>query len=291
LAAGAKRGDEVVAIDNRPISDVLRDAEERTSGATPQWIRHAALSKLALGVPGSSVVLRLRDPMDTRNSIRDVRLTRAQSPQRIVPPAQSAKIAELRQGVMYVDLGRVTDADVAAAMPRLAAAKGIVFDMRGYPSQVNTPNVLAHLTDSTIRSARFQRPLVMHPDHQRMEFDGDGWFIRPAQPRFHAAVAFLTGGGAISYAESTMGVVEENKLGAIVGQTTAGTNGNINRIILPGGYTVVWTGMRVQKLDGTPHHGVGIRPTVPVAPTIGGIRAGRDEMLERALEIVNRTQP
>jgi len=151
---------------------------------------------------------------------------------------------------------------------------------------VSTPRLLPRLADSTIRSARFQVPVVTRPDHQGMEFSGEGWELPPAQPRLRAKLAFLTGGGAISYAESTMGVVEENGLGPIVGETTAGTNGNINQYMVPGGYVVIWTGMRVQKRDGTPHHGVGIRPTVPVSPTIRGVREGRDEVLERALEVV-----
>src|SRR5256885_921098 len=97
-------------------------------------------------------------------------------------------------------------------------------------------------------------------------------------------LAFLAGGGAISYAESTLGVVEENRLGAIIGEATAGTNGNIDPFTLPGGYRVVFTGMRVVKRDGTPHHGVGIKPTIPVSRTIAGVRAGRDEVLERAIQ-------
>jgi hypothetical protein len=58
--------------------------------------------------------------------------------------------------------------------------------------------------------------------------------------------------------------------------------------MLPGGYTIAWTGMLVQKRDGTPHHGVGIRPTVPASPTVAGLRAGRDEVLERAIALVTR---
>ncbi len=44
--------------------------------------------------------------------------------------------------------------------------------------------------------------------------------------------------------------------------------------------------MRVLKHDGSRHHLVGIGPTVPAAPTIAGIRAGRDEVLEAALRVV-----
>ena len=83
-----------------------------------------------------------------------------------------------------------------------------------------------------------------------------------------------------------MGIVEAYKLGEIVGEPTAGTNGNINPFTLSGGYTIYWTGMKVLKHDGTPHHGVGIRPTVPVSRTIRGVAEGRDEQLERALAVV-----
>ena len=71
-----------------------------------------------------------------------------------------------------------------------------------------------------------------------------------------------------------------------MGAPTAGTNGNVNPFVLPGGYSVMWTGMKVLKHDGSQHHGIGILPTVPVRRTIAGIRAGRDEFLEKALEIV-----
>lgn len=99
-------------------------------------------------------------------------------------------------------------------------------------------------------------------------------------------MAFLTDGRAISYAETYLGIVEHYRLAEIVGGPTAGTNGNINPFQLPGGYGVVWTGMKVLKHDGSRHHGVGILPTVPAEPTRAGIAAGRDEILERALKVV-----
>jgi len=48
--------------------------------------------------------------------------------------------------------------------------------------------------------------------------------------------------------------------------------------------------MKVLKHDSAQHHGVGILPTVPVARTRAAIAAGRDEFLERALEVVKKTE-
>jgi hypothetical protein len=44
--------------------------------------------------------------------------------------------------------------------------------------------------------------------------------------------------------------------------------------------------MKALKRDGSRHHGVGVLPTVPVGRTIKGIAEGRDEVLERALDLI-----
>ncbi|MDQ2664979.1 MAG: S41 family peptidase, partial [Gemmatimonadota bacterium] len=285
-AAGLKRGDIVLAVDGRPAEELVAATSERVSGATPQWVHNVALSRILAGMPRTSVALRVSGADGTPRELRLSRTTFQPARQQLPD-----KITELSPGTFYVDLGRITDQDFNAALPKLTSATGIVFDMRGYPSQVNMAMVLAHLTDTTIHSPRFESPLLTLPDRADMSFTIGGWTITPAAPRIKARIAFLSGGGSISYAESTLGTVEDNRLAAIVGEPSAGTNGNVNPFTLPGGYTISWTGMRVTKGDGSPHHGVGVVPTVPVSPTIAGIRAGRDEVLERAVQVVGGSIP
>jgi len=280
-ARGARRGDELVAVDGRRPDTLLAEASARISGATPQWVRARALGVLLAGDVGTTVQTRLRG---SDGNVRDVGLTRRSLPS--VIDGRPEKIADLAPGVMYVDLGRITDADFTAALPRLERARGIVFDMRGYPGRVNTASIFGHLTDTVIHSAHFETPLITLPSYRDVGYVDGAWTIMPAAPRLRGSIAFLTGGGAISYAESTLGVVEAYKLGELVGEPSAGTNGNVNPFALPGGFTISWTGMLVQKRDGTPHHGVGVVPTVAVSPTIAGLRAGRDEVLERAITVV-----
>uniref|UniRef100_A0ACD5GQA7 S41 family peptidase n=1 Tax=Desertifilum tharense IPPAS B-1220 TaxID=1781255 RepID=A0ACD5GQA7_9CYAN len=98
--------------------------------------------------------------------------------------------------------------------------------------------------------------------------------------------SFLVDGRAMSQTETWLGIIDRYKLGDIVGSTTAGTNGNMNGFRLPSGITILWTGMKVYKHDGSQHHLVGFQPTVAVSRTIQGVRDRKDELVERAIEVL-----
>jgi C-terminal processing protease CtpA/Prc len=285
-AAGLKPGDVIAKLDGVAASDALAAKESLISGATPQYKRYLALNDLADGLTDSELTLEILPPAGEAHKVT-VRRTLDSTQFFDLAPPRPAQVDEIKPGVFYLDLDRVTDKDFESAVPRLAKAKGVIFDLRGYPRRIG-PNPLGHLTDRPVTSAQWRVPVTYYPDRKQTTFNFNNWSVQPREPRLTAKVAFLTDGRAISYAETWMGIVEHYKLGAIVGSPTAGTNGNINPFTLPGGYRVVWTGMKVLKHDGSPHHGVGIQPTVPVARTIRGIALGKDEVLERAVEEVSR---
>jgi C-terminal processing protease CtpA/Prc len=68
-----------------------------------------------------------------------------------------------------------------------------------------------------------------------------------------------------------------------VGSTSAGADGNVSTIPLPGGLRAAISGLGVFYPDGSPTQRVGIRIDIEVHPTVGGIRAARDEILESAI--------
>jgi C-terminal processing protease CtpA/Prc len=282
VAAGVRLGEEVLAIDRHPAGLVLADFEARTSGATPSARRWFALQWMGIGPPGTTVTFTLHDPLSSRRAAHEVRFIRVTGP--MTSGRLPDKVAELREGIVYVDLGRITDADFTAALPRLESARGIVFDARTYPRSVNTIPILATLSDVPLHSAPFDVPVITEPDHHDITYYvNGGWPVPAGRTRLRGRVAFLIGPGVISYGETTLGIVEAYHLGAMVGSTTAGTNGNVNRVVLPGGFRFSFTGMRVLKHDGTPLHGAGIHPTIAVEPTLRGVRDGRDEVLDRAV--------
>jgi C-terminal processing protease CtpA/Prc len=287
---GLKRGDLVIEIDGVPVPEALTARETEISGATPASRRNGALVAVAGGSTGSEITLKTRPGLMQPIGDAPERTTRLR---RTLDGAQflalrepmAAKITTIQPGVIYMDLSRVNQQEFDNLAPRLAGAGGIVFDLRGYPQAVS-PQTIGHLTDQVVTSARWQIPITFWPDHEKVIFSFSNWAVQPQKPRFKGKVVFMTDARAISYAETYLAIIEHYKLADIVGAPTAGTNGNINPFVLPGGYQVSWTGMKVLKHDGSRHHGVGIWPTIPAARTIRGIAEGRDEVLDRALEVV-----
>jgi C-terminal processing protease CtpA/Prc len=289
-AEGVQAGDTVLSVDGQPARQAIEAAEALISGATPQWRRFRAVSELTAGAPGGTMRLEIQPLAGPPRTVAVARNLPVYGPGSLYEERAKKlpeKIAELRPGLYYVDLSRISDGDFQGALDKLAAARGVVFDLRGYPGGLS-PAFLQHLTDRPLHSAQWQVPVTSRPDRQGVTWHLSRWTLPPLAPRLRGKIAFLTGGGAISYAESCLGIVEAYQLADIVGGPTAGTNGNINPFTLPGGYWLSWTGMRVIKHDGSRHHGVGIRPTVPVAPTRRGVAAGRDEVLEKGLEVASR---
>jgi len=283
MNAGLEPGDIVLEIDGQPAGRALAEAEQLISAATDQFRRYRSLQGLTAGDEHEEVRLTIEDASGQR---RTVTLHR-DSPMPGLSERRPPAVHELEPGIMYLDFNRITDIQFKGALSKLERAKGIVCDFRGYPRNIQPETFFPHIIDRPVRSPQWHIPVVRRPDRQAMRFTRGGeWNLLPKKPYLDAKKAFIIDGRCISYAESCLGIVEHYKLGALVGAPTAGTNGNINPFMLPGGYRVTWTGMKVLKNDGSQHHGIGILPTLPASRTIAGIRAGRDEFLDKALEVV-----
>lgn len=73
-----------------------------------------------------------------------------------------------------------------------------------------------------------------------------------------------------------------------IGSPTSGADGDIVSLPLPGGLMTYFSGIGIFYPDGTPTQNVGVRLDVEVLPTTEGVQAGRDEVLERALELARQ---
>jgi hypothetical protein len=278
VASDAPVGAVVATIDGARAIDVLSERMSLASG-TAQWRQSKALIALASCDRGVTVTIVFDGGMGAQTS--HLRCD-ANEP---APEKRPPELGALTGGVWYVDLSRVKMTQLTLALSQLASATGVIFDLRGYPTDAGFA-LLPHLLDAAEHDRWMHVAEITGPFGQVAGWKDFGWDLQPADPRLRGHIVFLTDGRAISYAESVMGYVADHKLGTIVGGTTAGTNGNVATFAVPGGFVVSFTGMRVTRHDGqTPYHLAGVTPDVPVAPTLAGLRAGRDEVLERGIAL------
>jgi hypothetical protein len=135
-------GDIVEAVDGKPAMAALRTLETLVSAATPAYRRYRALELLGAGPKGTKRTLRLRRGEETMTVTPEASAPFL-GPDRL-RGGRPEKVAELRPGLFYLDLDRIDDGDFEAALPRLKDAKGILFDLRGYPERISE-SFLAHL--------------------------------------------------------------------------------------------------------------------------------------------------
>jgi C-terminal processing protease CtpA/Prc len=275
-----QRGDIILNIDGKKAEQALLDAEEFISGS-PQWKRYKSLIRFGYGKKGSLVKL----VVQRGNEAFEVELER--NFKKMLAEPTKAGIESLENNIFYINLDLAPWNEIAVIIDDLADARGVIFDLRGYPK--GNHQIICHLlSERDTSNAWMQIPRIIYPDQENIVgYQKMGWNLVAKNPRIKGKVVFITDGRAISYAESFLSFIEHYKLGEIVGQPTAGTNGNINPFLLPGDFRIVWTGMKVVKHDGSQHHLLGIKPTVPLTRTIQGIVEGRDEPFEKALEIID----
>jgi len=73
----------------------------------------------------------------------------------------------------------------------------------------------------------------------------------------------------------------------VFGSTTAGADGNVSDIKLPGNISTMISGIGIYYPDGRETQRIGIVPDVEVKPTIDGIKNNKDEVLEKATKWIN----
>ncbi len=272
-------GDVITAFNGAPASRHLADLEARVAGS-PQWERMRALGQFGQGDKSKAVQLTL----ERNGKAKKVRSAYNQT-EPLNGAFRRATLEKVDNDIYYIDLTRVSASRIERRLAEIAEMKGLIFDLRG--PLLENMEILRHLLDGPVESPVWQIPQILYPDRERPAGDHERtWQLMPKAPRFKGKAVFIVDGRTAGEAEALLSLVEQYKLGEIIGQLTAGALGNINLLDLPGGYRVMWTGMRVVVPNYPDFHHSGIVPGQLLTRTSKGVREGRDALIERAVEML-----
>ena len=280
IASGSTRflpGDIFESIDGRTATEELKYQESYVSGS-PQLRRYRAMNLWGCDFKQSiaEVIVNRDGKKIVIKASRDTRGSLFFNPINTMKPNSK----DMGDGI-YFENSRQDGFE--SEMNKLSEAKGIVFS-----SFSDAFKVIPHLIREPVWSTTWNVPVFTSPDRENVIFETSKWKIDPQPPFFKAKIAFIEEPSVVSSGETALGIIDHYKLGKLVGDTTAGTNGNVNFIPLMGGYSIMWTGMKVMKHDGSQLHLIGFQPDYPVKRTIKAIREGRDEYIEKAVEVLKK---
>ena len=157
----------------------------------------------------------------------------------------------------------------------------LIVDIRNYPGDF-VPFVLgSRLVQKATPFVRFTKPDIGNPGAFRWEAPT---IIEPKGPSYSGNVIVLVDEMSLSQSEYTAMALRAAPRVKVFGSMTAGADGNVSTIVLPGNFRTGISAIGVFYPDRKPTQRVGIVPNKIIEPTIAAIRAGRDEVLEAALE-------
>lgn len=278
--AGLAVGDVVTAVDGEPTATRLERLLRYTSASTEATRYRNALGNLLDGPAGEAVVTVAR----AKGVTRELRIARAAA-WTPPPPPTGSPYRLIGTDLGYVSLADLTPAQVGPMFEAFKATKGIVFDMRGYPQgtawsiapRINTRKA----PYGAMFHRRFVDPSQGGQDVATLEF------LQPIWPAtdwiYQGQTVMLIDERTQSQAEHTGLFFEAASGTKFIGTPTAGANGDVTAMVLPGGIGWMFSGHDVRHADGRQLQRVGLQPDIRVAPTLAGIRAGKDEVLDRAV--------
>lgn len=293
-------GDEVIAIDGRPVADYAEaEVAPYQSSSTPQDLevrtyRYALLS----GAEDRPVVLNLRDRTGRAYTVT---LARALSGFAWAPAPEPFRLRA--DGIAVLDVRQLENDSATKALEAhldaLKKAKGLVLDLRGNGGG-STQHGLAVL--SWLQREPIPLPIARYRESTPYRFAGGAaarteWRTLKAETYqrarpwvFDGPVVMLVNAGTFSAGEDMAAAFRLARRGTIVGSATGGSTGQPYAFALPGGGRARICVKRDLYPDGTSFVGTGVLPDRSVLPTVTDIRDGRDRAMDLAVDVI-RSEP
>lgn len=197
------------------------------------------------------------------------------------PKASGFYLIDNNIGYLYP--GKYLNKDLPAIKQLFNNTKGIIIDMRCYPSEFMPYTFGPYIKTNMAAFVKFSNGSITHP----------GLFtyttpltIPPGNEMYKGKVVIIVNAQSQSQAEYTTMSFQSSPNVTVIGSTTAGADGNVSSISLPGGISTMISGIGIYYPDGTETQRKGVKIDVVAKPTIAGIKAGKDELLEKAKEII-----
>lgn len=204
------------------------------------------------------------------------------------PALRDTNFKIIKPGIAYINPDVLKVKYVAEIMKSVMSCKALIIDMRSYPKETSVIYEIGkYLYEKPIIYLKYTKASTLHPGE--FEYLPDSYLKQTAIGEkntnpFKGKLFVLIDETTQSLAEMSAMAYQAGPNTVLIGSQTAGADGTVfPDVPLPGGMSVKFTGVGIYYMDGKETQRIGIVPDIEVKPSVKGITAGLDEVLERAL--------
>lgn len=282
-AAKVQKGDELLEIDQLETAFLRQHYAKHTPSSNLTYLNYKTDQWLSL-TKTDEVVLKLkRNDSVFETTIRTVNNLKSIT---IKPYKDFADVKWklLSDSVGYINMQHLTPMNLDKAYNELKETRFLILDSRNYP------NWVIYLLAKKILKTRKIFMQIAEPDY---DYPGFIKWINPLKagmylnPDYYkGTVIILVDSETMSRSEFTAMAMMQAEKAIIIGSQTAGADGDVSAIPLPGGIYSYFSGVGVYHPNGEITQRVGLIPDIEVKPTLKGLINREDEYLNRAFEYI-----
>ena len=277
--SGLKIGDVITYIDGKPVEKIIEERQPFSPASNyPVQLRNIARDLLRTNADKMSIQI-VRDGNPQTLEIECLPLSKAYT--RSAPKASHRLLSP---DIGYIWLQTLKRDSVPFIMEKFKNTKGIIIDIRCYPSDFPIFQLGAYLTPQPTGFVKFTKGSIEQPG--TFTFTDLTKVGNNNEKCYKGKVVVIVNEQTQSSAEYHAMAFQTAPQATVIGSTTSAADGNVSQIVLPGNVPTMITGIGVYYPDGRETQRVGIALDMEVKPTIRGINEGRDELLEKAMEII-----
>ena len=281
--SGLKIGDVIETINGKKIQQIIQEKMPLTPASNyPTQLRNIARDLLRTN-DSLLIITYLRDskPEELKLKVYDKKTINIYSNYN----SKDTSFKMIRPDVSYLFPGKIKNSHFPAITTDLLKSKGLVIDLRCYPSDFIVFSLANYLLPEPTGFAKFSVGSISKPGTFTLGAPVKNGSIN--ENYYKGKIVIIVNELSQSQAEYTAMAFSTAPNVTVIGSTTAGADGDISVIVLPGQVKTFISGIGVYYPDGKETQRIGIVPDIEVKPTIKGIKEGRDELLEKALEIID----
>ncbi|MFC2113182.1 S41 family peptidase [Bacteroidota bacterium] len=282
--SGLVPGDIIVSIDGKGVEQIVGERLEYYPASNQAAKLRDIAKDLLRGNTGSLSLEYIRQGSPTTITLSLYPADQLDRSSDVAMNQPESCYSMINGSIGYIYLGNIKNELLEDIFNHFSHTRGIIIDIRNYPSEFVVFTLGKYLMPEPVEFVKFTNPDINYPGLFRWK---DPPSVGEHNPDYYKGkVIILVNEISQSQAEYTAMALRQAPRATVLGSTTAGADGNVSGIYLPGNILTMISGIGVYYPDGTETQRIGIVPDIELKLTIRGIREGRDEILEKAIELI-----